>query len=163
MPVESLQPGYSTVPPGQSPGVYAGSLCRTPHCSSYSTVGPELPFSRMPNKSCSPTFGLKSNTSPLPLLILPVTVSLVFIPCCSLNTQLFFQGLFHKLILFPQTSLIYAAVFVWVSVPSLCLCTQPFILTHSFIIFSSQVYRFCSFKDSTFCYLMHKCMSRCNL
>lgn len=150
------------MPPGQSPDVYSGSLRRTPHCSGYGTVGPELPCSRTHNKSCSPPFGLKSSPSPFPLLILPVTVSLVFIPCCSLKPQLFFQGLFHKLMLSPQTSLICAAVFVWVSVPSLCLYTQPFILTQNFI-FSSQVYSFCSLKDSIFCYLMHKCLSRCNL
>lgn len=95
-------------------------------------------------------------TEKQPLLILPVTVFLFFIPFCSLKPQLFFQGLFYELIHLPQVSFIGAAVFVWVSVPAfvLSLLDQALVLSADFKLTASAL---------SFGYLMHKHLSRCNI
>lgn len=141
-----LQPGYSTRPDPDN----VSALLQLQHSLSWAVQS----YSRVPNKGCSPTFGLKISPSPL-LIPSCQQLYLWFIPCCSLKPQLFFQRLCHKLIFFC-TSLIYAPVFVWISVPAfiLSLLFQAPVLSSDLKFTASAL---------SFCYLMHKCICGCNL
>lgn len=144
-----LQPGYSAVPPGQSLETCSGSLCWAAHHSS-----PAAPCSSLPNKSYSATLGLKSSPSLLPLLILPVAVSLFLFHAVLLKLSSSSKGFFTSWSFFHSRLLFMLQV--------LCRSVPAFILS---LLFQVPVLtsdpKFLSFALS-FYYLMHKCISRCN-